>query len=530
MTLPWRNAGRAAVVQTASVPAPIGGLNARDSVAAMPVTDALILRNWFPFPYAVAMRKGWKERTIGFTAGNEATVAMYNPTSGAPTFVVFSGGKIYAALTAGSAPSPAVTGMNSDYWQTTMFSNTGGTFLYAVNGADNPRVYDGMTFTEVQQDLTPPPSGFDISGVDPKKFIHIAVHQRRLWFAEKDSAQAWFLPVDQIGGIAQPFPLGQLWKFGGYLVAVYTWTVDSGTGMDDKLVFVSSQGEIAIYSGTDPEDATLWNLDGVFRVGSPVGRRCGVNYGGDLLLITTDGVIPLSKAVQSTRVNTADNLTDKIQHTISILVSQYKTLVGWQLLLFQNENQIWLVIPVPTGVEIYTMNTITGAWAQFTNMDVRSVCLFEDNPVFMTSDGRLCQAWVGYFDNTPWNSQVGDAIDLESLPAYNYFNLLGQTKRWTMARPIFQSGTIPPAAFRLEVDFAVIRAIEPPAGFGPSSDYVWDVAIWDQARWNQEYERFRRWISVEGMGYAASLHILVKQNVETLWVATDYVFEPGGVV
>jgi hypothetical protein len=75
MTLPWRDTSRRAVARTVSYPSRIGGLNARDSVAAMPVTDALILRNWFPLPYAVSMRKGWKEIAVGMAPGENPTVA-----------------------------------------------------------------------------------------------------------------------------------------------------------------------------------------------------------------------------------------------------------------------------------------------------------------------------------------------------------------------------------------------------------------------------------------------------------------------
>lgn len=531
--LPWSNNGRPPVVKTASIPAPIGGLNSRDSVAAMPVTDALILRNWWPFPYAVSMRKGWKERAINLVPGDHATVAMYSPKSGTDTIVAFSGGNVYSLSAPTNAPTAAVTALTNDYWQTSMFANAGGNYLYSVNGADSPLVYDGVTFTPVLQDLTPPPAGFDISGVDPKLFVHITVHQRRLWFVEKNSTEAWFLPVDQIGGVAQPFPVGQLFKFGGYLMAIYTWAGDSGDGMNDKLVFISSNGEVAVYSGTDPESATAWGLEGLIRVGSPVGRRCAVKYGGDLLLITTDGLIPLSGSFQSTQVNTGDNLTDKIQHTISALVSDYRDVVGWEVMLFPNENQIWLVVPVPPelgGVSIYSMNTITGAWAQFTNMDIRSVCLLDENPWFITADGRVCQAWTGYFDNVPWDQTIGDRIELEVLTAYNYFDMLGQTKRWTMIRPIFQSGTIPPSAIKLEVDFEVVSPLVIDPITIPTEDYVWDEAIWDAARWDTESTRFRRWQSVEGMGYAAALHMLVSQDVQTLWVATDFVMEPGGTV
>jgi hypothetical protein len=450
--------------------------------------------------------------------------------SGPPIVVAFSGSNIYAIAAPGDAFTPAVTGMTNDYWQTTMFGNAGGNYLYCVNGADSPRVYNGVTFTAVLEDTTPPPTGFDISGVDPKLFIHVAVHQRRLWFVQKNSTQAWFLPVDQIGGIAQPFEVGQLFKFGGFLMAIYTWAGDSGDGMNDKLVFISSNGECAIFSGTDPEDSTAWGLEGVLRLGSPVGRRCGMSYGGDLIVLTTTGMEPLSKSFQSTKVNTDDNLTDKITHTISALISDYFNVVGWEMLLFPNENQIWLMVPESSGVSVYTMNTITGSWAQYVGMDIQSVCLIGIDPYFITKDGRVCQAWTGYMDNVPWNGTIGDRIELEVITAYNYFQAMGVTKRWTMARTIFQSGSIPPSAIKLEIDFAVVTPLTLDTVVLPSSDYLWDSAIWDEAKWDTEFERYRRWQSVEGMGYCAALHMVVAQDVDTLWAATDYVYEFGATI
>jgi len=530
---PWLNTPRRAVIKTASVPAPVGGLNARDSVAAMPPTDAIVLKNWFPFPYALTMRQGWKERVVGMTSGTNPTIAEFSPISGTPTVIAFTGGKVYVITSTGPAPTASITGMLSDYWQTTMFCNVGGNYLYCVNGVDSPRIYNGVAFTTVLEDLTPPPAGFDISGIDPKTFVDVAVHQRRLWFVQKNSTQAWFLPVDQLGGVAQPFEVGQLFKFGGYLMAIYTWAGDSGDGMNDKLVFISSSGEVAVYSGTDPEDAASWGLEGVIRLGAPVGRRCGVSYGGDLILLTANGAEPLSRAFQSTKVNTADNLTDKIQHTISSLISEHYDKVGWEMLLFPNENQIWIVVPIPAdqgGVTVYAMNTITGAWCQFTNMDIQSSCLIGLSPYFITKDGRMCQAWTGYFDNVPWNETIGDRIELEVVTAYNYFQSMGITKRWTMVRPIFQAGAVPASAIKLEVDFEVVEPLAPSVIPQPSEDYIWDQAIWDAAKWDVRYGRYRRWQSVEGMGYAAAMHMVVAQDVETLWAATDFVYELGGTV
>jgi hypothetical protein len=532
---------RKQVSRTATVPAPIGGLNARDSAAAMPVTDAIVMRNFFPLPYAVALRQGWIEHVTGLDTGINPTLATYNPQVGSSTLYAFTGSNIYHLVSSGPAPPPLVTGLSNDYWQTAMFVNAGGTYLYAVNGEDSPRVLAGGSSTTVIEQT--PPTGFNIGSpdppeapVDPTKFIHVEVHQRRLWFVERDSMNAWFLPPNQIGGSASLFPVGQLFKRGGFLMAIYTWTVDSGQGMDDKLVFISSRGEIAIYAGTDPEDATKWSLEGVIHIGAPVGRRCGCKYGGDLLLLTTSGVLPLSVALLSTRVNNADNLTDKIQQTISAQVTTYGQLVGWEMLLFPDENQLWLVVPVPTAHEVYAMNTITGSWTLYSNMEISSSTLLNDRPYFITEDGRVCRAWQGYFDNVPLGSLVGDRIEAEVVTAYNYFGLLGQSKRWTMVRAIFQSGTVPAGALSIVTDYAIVGPLDVIVPATPAGDSLWDVATWYPdptgpfGVWDTPYERYRLWRSVDGLGYAAALHLKLLQGIKTEWVATDFVFEPGGVL
>jgi hypothetical protein len=43
---------------TASLPAPIGGWNARDSLAEMQPLDAVQMNNFFPTPTDVTLRKG----------------------------------------------------------------------------------------------------------------------------------------------------------------------------------------------------------------------------------------------------------------------------------------------------------------------------------------------------------------------------------------------------------------------------------------------------------------------------------------
>jgi hypothetical protein len=60
--------------KTASVPAPIGGWNARDSLANMSPTDAVQLVNWFPTPTDVTMRKGYSVASILTTSTGVKTI------------------------------------------------------------------------------------------------------------------------------------------------------------------------------------------------------------------------------------------------------------------------------------------------------------------------------------------------------------------------------------------------------------------------------------------------------------------------
>jgi hypothetical protein len=61
--------------KTASVPAPIGGWNARDSLAQMAPTDAVQMVNWYPTPTDVTMRKGYTVASILTTSTGVKTIS-----------------------------------------------------------------------------------------------------------------------------------------------------------------------------------------------------------------------------------------------------------------------------------------------------------------------------------------------------------------------------------------------------------------------------------------------------------------------
>ena len=101
---------------------------------------------------------------------------------------------------------------------------------------------------------------------------HIWKHANRLFFVQGGTMNAWCLPVHAVGGELVYIPLSGAMKRGGSLLFGASWSVDSGSGLDDKCIFVSDQGEVAIFSGTDPTSSTNWKQEGCYDISRPLSK------------------------------------------------------------------------------------------------------------------------------------------------------------------------------------------------------------------------------------------------------------------
>jgi len=584
--------GRTAV--TASLASPIGGWNARDSLAEMNPLDAVQMVNFFPTPTDVTLRKGYTKTSTGITG---AVLALMNYSSPSVNKMFGSNATIIYDVSTSTA-TQSLTGNTDGKWIHTMLTTAGGSFMPAVNGVDPMVVYDGTLWqrsattgtaqtistitrggtgnltatlttavahglvtgntvtvagaipveyngtyritvtnaTTFTYTMTTAPSGvaitvgtytikYFVTGLNSNQFANINLFKERLYFVQKDSLSFWYLPVDSINGAVTEFPLGGIFKKGGYLQAMGTWTIDAGYGVDDLAAFVTSNGEVAIYKGSDPSDPNDWALIGIWNIGQTFARKCLFKYGGDLLLLTEDGLVPLSAGLQSTRLDPRVNITDKIFFAISQAADQYANNFGWQINYFAKVNMLIVNIPVTGGSEQYVMHNITKSWARFTNINANCWELSSDNMYFGAN------GFVGKFYDT--NADAGTNITAFVQQAYSYFDSRGQQKRFTLVRPILQTDNgLPSVLCGISTDFDTVNLTNQ-ISFNPLILDIgeWDVDKWDDANWGGGLVTTKVWQGVTGLGYAGSVSLnVVSQSIEFHWASTDFVMERGGIL
>lgn len=507
--------------QTASVvsfPAPVGGWNARDALASMRPTDAVVLDNFMPQTSYCEIRGGYSSHATGMTGTGE-TLAVYNVLTGSNKMFCATASGVYNVSSAG-AVGASVASRTDGRHQKVMFGDGSSNYLILVNGVDKPLYYDGTNWIAVDAASSPA-----LTGLTTTSIIGVNVFKGRLFFIQKSSLSFWYLTAGAAGGALTEFDLSGEAKLGGYLMAMGTWTRDAGDGQDDVAVFVTSEGEAIVYQGNNPSDATAWSKVGSFYLGKPLGRRCIQQYGGDLVIITENGTYPLSAALQSASIDYKLALSFKIERAFTDAARQYGSNFGWEAQIYPAQNALIVNVPIVEGSthEQYVMNTITKAWCRFTDWDAETFAVFNGELYFATGTS-VVKAWTGQIDGTA-------NIEAYGKQAFSYFGSMGQQKRFKMFRPVLAVNG--PLSFLTDIDVDFQDTpITGSATYTVTSGGQWDVGLWDQAFWAAGLEVVKQWTSPdEWQGYCASGKIKIATNsLMVQWVSSDMVYERGGIL
>lgn len=503
----------ASASKSKALPPPVGGWDTREALADMPEDRAVILDNWFPSTDKVTVRRGYTSHATGMS-GDVETLIEYTPLDGNNELFAANAGKIYDVSGTGAVGAAVVSSLSNNRWQQVQMGTSGGQFVFICNGEDTPQTYNGSSW-----------SNTTITGPTVANLIWCNLHQRRLWVGEKDSLTAYYGGANAIGGSFSSFSFAGLARLGGYIMAMGTWTRDSGEGQDDVAVFVTSEGEALVYEGTDPSSASTWGLVGVFRIGRPIGRRCMIKAGGDLIIVTQDGLIPMSAALTRDR-SQADiiALSAQINKAVNDQVQDNATKFGWQPFIYPKGTQ--LIFNIPQGAsEFYqfVFNTITGAPCRFTGINAVCWALKGDEAFFGGTDGKVYKYDSGTSDG-------GSDIDYDALQAFSYFDSPQRNKAFKLVEPIFQSNGQPSIAIDLNLDFQIKKFAGVTAD-SPTGAAKWGVAKWGVDTWGGADQVYRGWRGVRGIGRSAAIRIRgASSNARPSWLSTNFIYVDGGAL
>lgn len=373
-----------------------------------------------------------------------------------------------------------------------------------------------------------------ISGVDTSSLNYVWTYKDRLYFIQKESMNFYYAATDSIGGELTAFPMGGIFPKGGSLMFGASWSLDSsaGGGLSAQCVFVTTEGEVAVYQGFNPSSAEGWSLVGVYQIGKPLGPNAWFRAGGDIIIATDIGLIPLSQAInRDVAALSPASVSYPIEQAWNEAVAD-RRLDPWQCILWPEKQMVVVALPSVAGEipEMFVANARTGAWCNFLNWDGACLGLYGGRMFFGSADGRVVEAYqTGADEGVPYTGVY--------IPLFTDTQTPASIKITRMASAVLLATQRPYPTVRMMYDYYVEDMVPPPAT-PVAGDSVWGTAVWGNpsAIWGGGTikNHYQEWQGVGGSGYTFAPALqLTSGSIAPLGaeiIRIDVTYETAGLI
>jgi hypothetical protein len=528
-----------------SAAAPTLGVDSRQALANSDTQTAIAIDNMFARSFGLEMRAGYTQYAT-LSPANPVTLMTYtNHTADAGTsrfFVAADDGKVYDITT----PTPdnvtptevlEVPGQirsGECYWLN--FVTEAGNYLCVVFPGAGYYTYNS-TAGWVQHAAGT--AAGQIDGADPKNFGFIYLWKNRIFFVEENTSTAYYLPSQSLTGAVSPFDFGTMFPHGGEMAFGGTWTVDSGSGLNDMMVVISSEGDLLLYEGTDPNDISTFSLNGRWYVGHvPDGRRFATPYGADMALVSERGLLLMTDILRGTDTMPQNEAAARINQLLQPDVRASIHTRYWEIKMLTDVNILAINAPqlrLNTGY-IWALDMTAFGASKMTNFPFSNMEMFEGQSYAADNAGRVWKLWQGSKDGyigetTPG---AGDEVFGKDIEAYvqTAFLPLGEPFRWKrfiLVRAGFRSLAAPAARMALNPEWTFAQPLAAPT-YVETGQSLWDEDDWNYGIWSGSTQTFKVWVGAQGMGHYASLALRVRGRPKTVFIDWDCVVEAGGIL
>lgn len=527
----------------ATLPAPVGGINATRALSAMAPEEAIYMYNLLPRSEGAQLREGYSEYANGWTgdASAQTVIPFQGSTSTEDRLWVANRQGIWNVTTVGTtAPVQDITfadnGTGAGRCTFVQYiTDADGSWLLVCDDRNGYYVYKEST--GVWSKPTQGVGAGQIDGVDPNDLNFVMIWKERVFFIERDTGYAWYLANGAIFGAATRFNFGRNFRFGGELRALFNWTLDGGEGLDDYLVALSGAGDVVVFKGTSPLD---FGMVGVWNIGKvPAGNRLGVSYGGELFLLSIVGLFPMSQLFQGAAAqNDQVYLTYKISAYLRNLMQTTVDDFGWEVYLLPNDGGIAVGTPPVAGKATvqFLYDFGTQAWGISRDIDLANAANWRGKLYF--TDFNTNKIWYENGVNVDKvhldipTDGVAQTITFSILTSYQAMGTPGQYKRMQFLRPIWLGGGVPVFTVQARYDFDIAEVLTTPAISGATSSGVWDAATatWDLAIWGGSIQASDNPRGANGMGRHIAVAMRGQAGEAVTLVGIDVIWDTGGLM
>jgi hypothetical protein len=483
------------IAQFETIPAPMAGIDAVVGLMEMSPNEALYAYNLIMTQNGPTVRPGWQEWDTNVAGSGGVRTII--PVRGAGTagsqdylFACTANG-IYDCTSSTSAPTqmvvfPNPTG-NAGYCEFDFATNLAGDVMLLVCDEVNGYwTFDTASYTWTQ--VTLGTGANQVSGVDPATFVSVRVFGAFVWFVQGGTGNGWYGPVGGgIYGAFTQFAYGNKFPHGGNLNNLYVFTYGSSYGTYTYLVAIGDAGDILAYQGINPSSASSWTLAGQWYVGDlPAGRRSCNNYGGDLTIVCSYGILKLSSLFTQTNIDDPTaHLDRKIAPALAADFALYSSNRGFGLVPWPSQNSLIVTEPIIAGIakKQFCYNLATGGWSVFSNLDWQCAGYWHGALYAGTSDNRVIKM-SGNSDAVLLDGTNAQPVTFGCLGSFQQGKSPEVTKIVDLIKPYFL-GTAPIAytAFaRFDFDLTDLTLGTVPYTPIPILG-GWDSGLWDAALW-----------------------------------------------
>lgn len=528
--------GRSRIV---SIPAPTGGWNTRDSLDQMEPTDAVVMDNMIPSIGKVSLRSGYEDFVTGIAAdiggtwsADEIETLFTLVVGGNEQFLCAMDGGI-ARIDSGTAVEIEPDGTyTSDRWQYTTFAESttnGNPQIYAVNGTDQPWKYDGTTHANWAPTMT--------GGTD-NNLAWVFSYKNRIYAGEADSRNFWYSGLGDDTALTE-FPLEGIRGAQGNILFMGALTRDTGSGPDDFAVFVTDQGQVIVYQGSNPGDASAWSIVGVYKIPKPINsRRAHAQLFGDIVIATELDYIFLNAAL---RESGAVILTPtKMTGAMTSAAASHKDNYGWEMVISETDNLLMCNIPRETNAQYHqhVFNLQTRAASRFTGLNFRTFAVW-NGKLYGATNNAIYRVLSRLSDDSSTNE---DPIQMRVQTAWTDLQS-AEIKHVKAMRALLRSQGAFSYGAKVGVDF-IDPQVSVKASAGPTSEAtLWGdtpgvTTLWGDTAATETYwagtttaspASAREWRLLSGRGsdFCLSLAADVKDQLVD-WLSTDYKLHLSG--